>query len=128
MSPCHSEELNAFIGEHFTASKKDYPANFPISYHLLESEQQKDCKVKKKLLKDHPDDYKTVSWKHGNHKYQLMVDKDGYIYVPKQLQKHTCTWYHETLMHPSKTQTELSIAHYCTLWKGMCKTVKHVCS
>jgi hypothetical protein len=52
---------------------------------LLESEQQKDWEVKK-LLQDHPNDYKTVSWKHGNHKYQLMVNKDGCIYVPKQLQ------------------------------------------
>ena len=48
---------------------------------LLKAEQQKDCKVQK-LLKDHPDDYKTVSWKHGDHKYQLMVNKDGCFYVP----------------------------------------------
>jgi hypothetical protein len=61
MAPCHSKELNAFIGEqHYTASKKDYPASFPISYHLLESEQQKDHKVNKNF-KDYPNDYKTVS-------------------------------------------------------------------
>jgi hypothetical protein len=80
----------------------------------------------KNLLQQHPKEYKTVSWKHGNHEYQLMVDKEGCIYVPKQLQEQACTWYHEMLMHPSKTQTELTIAQHYT-WKGMCKTVKHVC-
>jgi hypothetical protein len=40
MAPCHSEELNAFIEEHYAASKEDYPADFPLSYHLLEAEQQ----------------------------------------------------------------------------------------
>jgi hypothetical protein len=56
-----------------------------------------------------------------------LVDKEGRIYVPKQLQKHTTTWYHEMLMHPSETWMELTIAHHYT-WKGMRKTVKHVCS
>jgi hypothetical protein len=97
-----SEELNAFIEEHYAASKEDNPADFPISYRLLQSEQQKDCEVKK-LLKNHPDDYKQVSRKHGNHNYELVVDKEGHIYAPKQLQKCTATWYHEMLMHPGET-------------------------
>jgi hypothetical protein len=42
MEPCCNEELNAFIEEHYTASKEEYPANFPLSYCLLEAEQQKD--------------------------------------------------------------------------------------
>jgi hypothetical protein len=71
--------------------------------------------------------YKQVSRKHGDHEYELVVDKEGCIYVPKQLQKRTTTWYHEMLMHPGETQTELTIAHHYT-WKGMRKTVKHVCS
>jgi hypothetical protein len=46
MAPCHSKELNAFIEEHYTASKDNYPADFPIIYRLLESAQQKDHEVK----------------------------------------------------------------------------------
>jgi hypothetical protein len=126
MAPCRSEELNAFIEEHYAARKEDYPADFPISYRLLQSEQQKDCEVKK-LLQDHPDDYSKVTRKHGDYDYELVVDKEGRIYVPKQLQKRTATWYHEMLMHPGETRTELTIAHHYT-WKGMRKTVKHVCS
>jgi DNA-binding transcriptional regulator/RsmH inhibitor MraZ len=113
MAPCHSEELNAFIEEHYAASKEDYPADFPISYRLLQSEQQKDREVKK-LLKDHPNDYSKVTRKHGDYDYELVVDKEGRIYVPKQLQKHTTTWYHEMLMHPGKTRMELTIAHHYT--------------
>jgi hypothetical protein len=106
-------------------SKEDYPANFLLSYCLLKTEQQKDQEVKS-LLCQSPKQYKTVTWKHGNHEYQLVVDNNRCIYIPKQLQQHACMWYHQMLMHPSKTQTELTITqHY--MWKGMCKTVKHVC-
>jgi hypothetical protein len=36
-------------------------------------------------------------------------------------------WYHKMLMHPGKTQTELTIAQHYT-WKVMHKTVQYVCS
>ena len=69
-----------------TGSKDEYPANFPVSYHLLKAEQQNDPEVIS-LLCLSPDDYKTVTQKHGNHEYQLVVDKERCIYIPNQLQK-----------------------------------------
>jgi hypothetical protein len=60
MEPCHDEELNLFIEEHYAASKDEYPANFPLSYCLLEAEQQKDQEVAS-LLCLSPKEYKTVT-------------------------------------------------------------------
>jgi hypothetical protein len=42
------------------------------------------------------------------------------------MQKPLVQWYHDTLMHPGETRTELTIGqHY--YWKYMRTTIKHVC-
>lgn len=97
---------------------------YPLSYAILAQEQAKDNVINKTLLKK-PDTYEQKAFTTGKLKYNLYV-KDDKIVVPTSLQTRTVEWYHERLMHPGETRTELSITqHYC--WKGLRNTVKRVC-
>lgn len=56
-----------------------------------------------------------------------MITKDGKIVVPKSLQRKAVKFYHELLLHPGETRTELTLGQHFT-WKGLRKTVQDVCS
>ena len=77
-----------------------------------------------KRVKNNPKLYEKKQFLAGKENYSLYTWKER-IVIPKTLQKRTVEWYHERLMHPGGTRTELSIAqHY--YWKGLTTSVKAV--
>ena len=112
------------IAELFAVDEEDFPENFPISYDEIQLRQKDDAEIKK-LLRDKPNDYKKETFRRGDKTYELVV-KENKIVLPKQMQKRTAEWYHQILMHPGETRTELTINQHYT-WKGMRKTVQSVC-
>ena len=98
---------------------------FPMSYAVILQEQNKD-EVLKKRVRDNPTSYETKTFKVGRHEYNLYTWNDR-IVIPTTLQEPLTTWYHERLMHPGETRTELTIAQHF-YWKGMRNTVKRLCA
>jgi transposase InsO family protein len=109
----------------FAADDDDVPPEFPLTYKAIHEEQQADD-VLKDYVDKHSDAYRTDAFKHGNKSYDLFT-KDGKIVIPKSLQKKAVKFYHELLLHPGETRTELTLGQHFT-WKGMRKTVQDVCS
>ena len=112
------------MSECFAADDDDVPDSYPLSYHRIHLEQQRDD-VLKDYIDKHSDAYRTEAFKHGDQSYDLFT-KDGKIVVPRVLQKKGVEFYHRLLMHPGETRTELTMAQHFT-WKGMRKTVEQVC-
>ena len=113
-----------FSPEAFAADDHDFPEAYPLSFKEIAFEQSQDKEVQE-LLKEHPDKYKTLEFKHSDDTYEL-VTRDGKIYLPKKLQKKATEWYHIYLCHQGETRTELTMAqHYC--WVGMRNTVVKTC-
>ena len=108
----------------FAADADDYPTKFPLSYEEIEQRQRDDAEIQK-LRREKPDSYKRTKFDFGDTSYTL-VTKDGKIVVPKLLQKKGVQWYHELLMHPGETRTELTMGQHFT-WKGMRNTVTDIC-
>ena len=108
----------------FAADEDDYPTKFPLSYQEIESRQKVDEEIKK-LLREKSEQYKQTRFDFGDTQYSL-VTRDGKIVVPKALQKSGVKWYHELLMHPGETRTELTMGQHFT-WRGMRKTVEDIC-
>ena len=113
------------MGELFAAEEGiDFPENFPLSYREIEHRQKADAEIKA-LRQRKPDDYEDTVYPSGDRQFTL-ITKGNKIVLPKALQKKGVEWYHEMLMHPGETRTELTMGqHYC--WKGMRKTVEDVC-
>lgn len=113
------------MSECFAGDEDDMPKSYPLSYKHIHAEQQKDDALKDYIDK-HSEAYRTEAFKHGDKEYPLYT-KDGKIVVPKSLQKKAVEFYHGLLMHPGETRTELTLGQHFQ-WKGMSKTVQHVCS
>jgi hypothetical protein len=104
-----------------------FPHNvYPLSYAVLRQEQQKDNKLLD-LVNTRPDKYRYKRYQAGRNDFQLIISKEDKIVVPTSLQRRVVQWYHERLMHPGETRTELTIGqHY--YWKGLRNTVLEVCA
>ena len=103
---------------------EDFPKDYPLSYREIESRQKEDPEIRK-LLRDKSDVYKETVYPCGDKSYTL-ITKENRIVLPKVMQKKAVEWYHQVLMHPGETRTELTMAqHFC--WKGMRNTVTSVC-
>ena len=113
-----------YLADAYAAGDEDFPTDFPLSYPEIQRKQESDAAIKK-LLRDHADSYKKETFRRGTKVYTL-VTKDGKIVLPKALQKKAVEWYHQVLMHPGETRTELTMGQHYT-WKGMRKTVQDVC-
>jgi hypothetical protein len=104
------------------------PKNFPLPYGRLQSAQQRDAYIQKKL-KEKDTRYSVQSFKRSDRTFDLVVYNDGSserLAVPKSLGKAVATWYHDILCHPGELRTELSIAQHF-YWKGMRETITKVC-
>ena len=122
-----TEQLSAIeIAELYAGEiGEDFPKNFPLSYQEVQHRQSNDDELKR-LRANNPTAYEDTVFPSGDKDYTL-VTRGGKICLPKALQKRAVEWYHEVLMHPGETRTELTIGqHYC--WKGMRNTVQAVCS
>ncbi len=109
--------------ECLAAEPEDFPEDFPMSYAQIAHEQNKDASLLDDFAKS--DLYKRDTHEHGDKKYDL-ITREGKIVVPTSMQQRLAQWYHDTLMHPGETRTELTIGqHY--YWKNMRKTIQHIC-
>src|SRR5512145_1201594 len=109
--------------ECLAAEEEDFPADFPMSYVQLESEQNKDPSILDEFAKNEL--YKKESRRHGDKEYNL-ITREGKIVVPQSMQAKLVQWYHNTLMHLGETRMELTIGqHY--YWKNLRTSIKHVC-
>ena len=96
---------------------------FPISFKILQQEQQKDQALIQKV--GTRDDYSIHTF-HGGEKDRLLICKDGKIVVPKPLQARIVDWYHTMLCHPGETRTEETIRQHFA-WKGLKYEVQRQC-
>jgi len=114
--------------EVYSLFEAEEPKNFPFSYGKLESMQQRDSYIQKRL-KEKDTKYSIKTFKRSDYTFNLVVYNDGSndrIALPKALGKAVATWYHDILCHPGEVRTELSISqHY--YWKGMRETITSVC-
>ncbi len=119
--PDRTQMAEAFAVDELEIPDEDYP----LSHALIAQEQAKDNGLLK-LFDDKPDVYRREDIKIGRQSYRI-ITKDGKTVLPKTLQMKCVQWYHNQLVHPGETRTELTIAQHYT-WKGMRNTVKTVCS
>ena len=109
--PATSPEAYYSLFEDFQMQEIDLTSN-PLTYSQLEKAQQADSDIKKILAMD-----KTLYHLknfHGGGKYRMLVCYKDKIVVPKLIQKHVITWYHNILCHPGINRTEESIGQH--LW------------
>lgn len=114
------------LAESFGLEDDDLPDHaFPVSYKLLQQQQQKDSALLKKV-RDSKANYQIRSF-HGGGKERLLICLNDKIVVPRKLQNRVTNWYHEMLCHPGETRTELTINQHLT-WENLRKSVNQVCS
>ena len=109
--PATSPEAYYSLFEDFGIQDKDLTSN-PLTYSQLDKAQQADSEIKKILAMD-----KTLYHLknfHGGGKSRMLVCYKDKIVVPKLIQKHVITWYHNILCHPGINRTEESIGQH--LW------------
>ena len=114
--------------EVYSLFEVEEPKNFPFSYGKLESMQQRDAYIQKRL-KEKDSKYSVKAFKRSDYTYNLVMYDDGSngrIALPKALGKAVATWYHDILCHPGEVRTELSISQHF-YWKGMRNTIASVC-
>ncbi len=110
------EELLAF-------GDNEFPADFPLSYAKIAHEQDEDQELQERWARLTTHQKKKFPF--GDKEYELITFGDR-IVLPKNLQTKVVEWYHDILMHPGETRTEMTIAqHY--YWHNMRQTVLDVC-
>ena len=83
---------------------------FPMTYKILDEEQQKDHKILKQLKKGR---YNINAFRGGDVTRDLICH-NGKIVVPMSLRQRIVEWYHVYLLHPGLNRTEESIKqHLC---------------
>ena len=112
------------VAEMFAADAQTFMKAFPLSYEDIAQRQTTDVFIRK-ALRTNMKGYEKTVYPSGEKKFTL-VTKNGKIVLPTALQKPGVQWYHEALMHPGETRTELTMGQHFT-WKGMRKTVTDVC-
>ena len=113
------------MAEAFAVDDDDIPDKFPLTYSQIYDKQQIDTTLQR-LREKRPDRYVITNFRHGDKSYDI-ITRHNKIVVPEALQVKAVQWYHELLMHPGETRTELTLGqHFC--WKGMRDTVISVCA
>ena len=108
--------------EHFALDQTEVN-EYPLSYKLLMTHQQKD----KKLLSKISDPAYALKEYRAAGKTRTLITNNNKICVPDLLQEPLVNWYHEQLCHPGMTRTELTVRQHFT-WDGLTTTVKKICS
>ena len=107
----------------FAFDEDEIPQHFPLSYAEISKEQAADNDLQDKftrLLK-----YQKKTFNFSDKAYELIV-RDDRIVLPKTLQVKAVEWYHNVLLHPGETRTELTMAQHF-YWTGMRETITSVC-
>ncbi len=114
---------NEQLAEVYVEDENDFPTDYPLSYWQIEFEQGWDNDLQE--LYARRDLYERKTFKHLDRSFELIM-REGKIVLPKSLQDKAVHWYHDTLMHPGKTHTELMIGQHF-YWKGMCQSIHRLC-
>ena len=102
----------------------EFPTEFPLSYAEIQSKQDADDYIKKRLAEaDSP--YQKQEFPFGDKTFSLVTKKDK-IVLPKNLQLRAVNYYHTTLCHPGETRMELTMGQHYS-WLGMRQTIQKVC-
>ena len=118
----HSDEAaELFAGDE---DELDFPKDFPLSYAEIQSKQETDAYIQKRL-NDRDTPYAKQEFPFGDKKFNLVTKQDK-IVLPTSLQTKAVKYYHTTLCHPGETRMELTMGQHYT-WKGMRNTIQKVC-
>ena len=110
----HSDEAaELFAGDE---DEFDFPKDFPLSYAGIQSKQETDAYIQKRL-NDRDTPYAKQEFPFGDKKFNLVTKQDK-IVLPTSLQTKAVKYYHTTLCHPGETRMELTMGQHYT-WKGM---------
>ena len=113
------------MAEAFNSEGTEFPSeHYPLHFTSIEYYQQRDAALQK-LAKNNPL-YSTKEFHVNDKTVKLLMFKKDRIVVPKQLQKRTVRWYHDTLIHPGMKRTELTIGQNF-YWKGLTTDVQRHC-
>ena len=112
------------VAEMFAADDMIWSKEFPLSYANIADRQSRDVAIRK-FIRTNAKGYAKTVFPSGDKKFTL-VTKNGKIVLPKALQKEGVKWYHNALMHPGETRTELTMGQHFT-WVGMRATVQDIC-
>ena len=100
----------------------DFPKDFPLTFREIAKRQQEDRELQRLR---HKPSYAQTLYPFGDKGYKL-ITKDNKIVLPRSLQAKAIQWYHEILLHPGETRTELTIGQHFT-WVGMQKAIQQAC-
>jgi Integrase zinc binding domain/RNase H-like domain found in reverse transcriptase len=112
------------VADLFAADEDDHEMMFPLSYFNIHASQEEDEQLQG-LYEEKPEVYSKTDYTFGDAMYNL-ITRDNRIVIPQVLQRPGVKWYHELLMHPGATRTELTKGQHF-IWKGMRKTIEDVC-
>ena len=117
-----NQSCELFAGEEL---ERSFPQDFPLTYQEIAHHQQRDAELQQ-LLQTADSGYVKQPFPHGDNSHDL-ITKANKIVLPRSMQAKAIRWYHETLLHPGETRTELTIGQHFT-WKGMQTAIKQACS
>ena len=114
-------ETNFHFQENFGNDELDDDI-FPVSYSLIDKEQQKDKKLLAKLKLGH---YGITSFLGGDKTVNLVTWKEK-IVIPSSLENRVAKWYHTYLLHPGINRTESTIQQHL-YWPNMRAKIREHC-
>ena len=117
--------LQEMLANELGQDEDDLPkSTYPLSFKTIARAQNKDTALLKCVKTD--THYKVGTFRHGGETPCQILLHDGKIVIPRSLQRRCVEWYHEILMHPGETRTELTIRqHYW--WNNLRDNVIDVC-
>ena len=116
------QQLNAIqIEELYAANEEEFPKDFPLSYAEIGKRQLDDPELQD-FVENKQNEYTYTTFNFGDSSFDLITKHDK-IVLPTSLQRRAVQWYHETLLHPGLSRTELTMAQHYT-WKGMHSTIE----
>ena len=114
-------ETNLHFQENFGNDELDDDI-FPVSYSLIDKEQQKDKKLLAKLKLGH---YGITSFLGGDKTVNLVTWKEK-IVIPSSPEDWVARWHHAYLLHPGINRTEAAIWQ-CLHWLNMTAKIRRHC-
>lgn len=88
---------------------------FPLTYELIDKEQQKDNELLEALRKNQ---YSVNAFCGGDNTKRDLICHNGKIVIPASLRRRVVEWYHNYLLHPGLNRTEETIQQHL-MWKRM---------
>jgi len=111
-----AHQAECFSADMYANGKEDGPSDYPLTYEKIRNGQQADETLQTRWINS--PNYTKTTFAHGDHSYEL-ITRFGKIVLPEDLQRPAVEWYHDILIHPGESRTELTIGQHF-YWKAMC--------